>query len=352
MDRRSSDRLLDCDVAARNEWINHVSMRTSDVVADSMRTVSPEILLQHAYPELRRYLSDPCSDTRKDWNSSCDWEYQPSNLIPNGEVLGNDYRIVRWIDDGGTASVYEVVQTTSSQHHAMKVFDLQGGADERDVVSETTITSRLHHEHIVKAVSVFSDRRYVGMCMELLEHSLLSISDRFQGHYQEIAMLLLQLANAVGYCHGEGIIHRDIGPHNILFTGRSPRIVDFGLAVDADEPAREFFATGVGTLGYASPEQVSGDVVDHRTDVYALGATLYQLLTGICRFQAITWETAPLVLNNLDPTPPRLFDRWIPEELNEICLRCLEIERDHRFENALELGRGLESFLHNRVDHR
>ncbi|MEL6896600.1 MAG: protein kinase, partial [Planctomycetota bacterium] len=229
MDNVFSDLRLNCSIDARKDWIDQVRLRASEVVAKaSLVAVSSDILLQHAYPELKRYLSEPIGRA-SDSGLSCD-DYQPSNALAIGDVVGDNYQIVRWIDDGGTASVYEAIQIGSKRRVAIKLFELRDAADETCAVAEAKLASELRHEHIVTVFSFFKDRHFVGICMELLEHSLLSINRRFSGCYQEIAQLLVQITTAVAYCHSNGIVHRDVGPHNILFLGNSPRIVDFGLA--------------------------------------------------------------------------------------------------------------------------
>jgi formylglycine-generating enzyme required for sulfatase activity len=168
---------------------------------------------------------------------------------------------------------------------------------------------------------------------------------------KEAARLLKSVAEAVGYSHGKGIIHRDIKPQNILLDeAAQPRLTDFGLAKQV-KGASDLTATGqvMGTPSYMPPEQASGklDEIGPASDVYSLGATLYFLLTGRPPFQtASTVETIQQVLNS-EPVALRRLNSAIPRDLETICLKCLRKERDKRYATAAELAADLGRWLEN-----
>jgi serine/threonine-protein kinase len=175
---------------------------------------------------------------------------------------------------------------------------------------------------------------------------------------RQAAELLALLADAVEYVHDHGIYHRDIKPGNILLDpagarvtldlGFTPRLTDFGLAKQIDSDSG-LSANGVvvGTPSYMAPEQFEccSDAIGRRTDVYGLGAVLYELLTGRPPFKGATdSETLDQVLFNA-PVPPRLLRPEVPPKLETICLKCLEKMPERRYDSAAGLANDLHTFL-------
>jgi serine/threonine protein kinase len=170
------------------------------------------------------------------------------------------------------------------------------------------------------------------------------------------AQLVETLARAVGAAHQRGIIHRDLKPANVLLTaGGDPKITDFGLA-KLVEGGAGLTQSGVivGTPSYMAPEQAKGKTkaIGPVTDVYGLGAILYELLTGRPPFRAVTpSETVQQVLSE-QLVPPTRLQRKIPRDLETICLKCLEKNGTRRYASAEELAKDLRSFSRRRPDSR
>jgi WD40 repeat protein len=166
---------------------------------------------------------------------------------------------------------------------------------------------------------------------------------------QQAAELLEPLARAVHAVHQQGIVHRDLKPANVLLTaGGAPKVADFGLAKRLDGGAANT-QTGhiLGTPSYMAPEQAKGlgRLIGPATDVYALGAILYELLTGRPPFQAKTpWDTI-LQVTAADPVPPRRLQPTVPPDLETICLKCLQKEQGPRYASAQALAEDLRRFL-------
>src|SRR5262249_46367235 len=161
--------------------------------------------------------------------------------------------------------------------------------------------------------------------------------------------LIVKLARTVQYAHEHNILHRDIKPGNILLDAKGePHLTDFGLArlVEADSTVTRTREV-LGTPSYMAPEQAAGEhtKIGKATDVYGLGAVLYQLLTGHAPFAGgTTYETIKLLLDS-EPRTPRVLNPKVDRELSTICLKCLEKDPKRRYSSALELAEDLEHWL-------
>ena len=156
------------------------------------------------------------------------------------------------------------------------------------------------------------------------------------------------MAEALHYAHGQGVIHRDVKPANILLDGQGePHLTDFGLAKrEVGEITVTTEGEPLGTPAYMSPEQARGERhrVDGRSDLYSLGVVLYQMLTGELPFWADNW---PMVVKRLlteEPRPPRRINAAIPRDLETICLKCLEKEPSRRYATAAAMAEDLRRF--------
>ena len=160
----------------------------------------------------------------------------------------------------------------------------------------------------------------------------------------------MQAAQALEHAHGLGVLHRDIKPGNLLVDGRGHLwIADFGLA--RFQGAGDLTLSGdlLGTLRYMSPEQASGGrILDPRTDVYSLGATLYELLTAGPAFDGADRQELLRQITQAEPTPPRKLDPTIPHDVETIVKKAMATEPCHRYATARELALDLERFLTNR----
>jgi WD40 repeat protein len=164
---------------------------------------------------------------------------------------------------------------------------------------------------------------------------------------QQAAQIMEMVALGAHAAHKAGLVHRDIKPGNILFgPGNQPKLADFGFAQDSRVPKkRGHFGMVVGTPAYMAPEQVTGDRVDRRADVHALGAVLYHLLTGHAPFRAENDYEAMLLAAHLVPVHPHLINPSLSHDLGEICMKCLAKDPDLRFQSARELAADLRRFL-------
>jgi serine/threonine-protein kinase len=267
-----------------------------------------------------------------------------------GSRLG-PYEIVAPVGVGGMGEVYRAHDPRLGREVAIKVVSEAGGADpdrRQRFEREARAVAALSHPNVLAIFDIGAgDMPY--LVTELLDgvtlRALVQRGPLPAGRAIDIA---LQLVAGLGAAHARGIVHRDLKPENIFVTsdGRV-KILDFGLARQAapssgggeDVSTRQETALGavVGTLGYMSPEQVRGFDVDHRTDIFAAGAVLFELLTGRKAFlRESAADTISAILN--DPPSALVFDAATPPALSQVVRRCLEKDAAARFQSAEDVG--------------
>ena len=243
-----------------------------------------------------------------------------------------DYEIVREIARGGMGVVFEARQISLNRPVALKMILAGQLADETDVkrfYTEAEAAANLDHPGIVPIFEVGQHEGQHFFSMAFVEGR--SLAQRLADGpmpARDAAALLLEVSGAIEYAHRHGVIHRDLKPANILLGGDGrPRVTDFGLAKRV-QSGGELTGSGqiMGTPSYMPPEQAGGKrgEIGPAADVYALGATLYALVTGRPPFQAATaMDTVIQVLSD-EPVAPRRLNASIPHDLETICLKCLE----------------------------
>ena len=257
------------------------------------------------------------------------------------------------IGRGGMGVVYRARQRSLDRMVAIKMMAF-GPNSNPDLVkrfrAEAVSAASLHHPNIVAIheVGIHEDRHF--FVMDYVEgQSLARLVGNQPLPVKRAAAYLKTIAEAVHYAHERGILHRDLKPSNVLIDAQDqPQVVDFGLARQLEGDS-ELTVTGqvLGSPQYLPPEQAAGQRgrVSRRTDVYALGATLYHLLTGRPPFQAESLaQTLDLVLH-VEPVAPRLLNPSVPRDLETICLKCLEKEPARRYPTAQALADELARFL-------
>ncbi|MFO0890676.1 MAG: serine/threonine-protein kinase [Isosphaeraceae bacterium] len=272
------------------------------------------------------------------------------------ERLG-DYELLEEIARGGMGVVYKGRHVALKRVVAVKMI-LSGAMatpEERARFRrEAEAAANLDHPNIVPIYEVRDHDGILYFSMKLIDGgSLAQCTPEFRDAPRRVARLLVSIARAVDFAHGKGFIHCDLKPSNILIDrSGQPQITDFGLARRAaGESSLTVSGAVMGTPSYMAPEQASGhrESIGPGTDVYGLGAILYELLTGQPPFRASSMmETVVQVLER-DPVPPRERAPGLPRELETICLKCLEKLPEDRYATPLELAEDLERFLHGEV---
>ena len=270
-----------------------------------------------------------------------------------------DYELLEEIARGGMGVVYKARQISLNRIVALKMILAGQLACDEDVKrfhAEAEAAANLDHGGIVPIYEVGEHDGQHYFSMGYVEGPTLADKLR-EGPLSphEAARLTRSVSEAVAFAHQHGVIHRDLKPANVLLDPDGhPRVTDFGLAkrVAGDS---NLTATGqvLGTPSYMSPEQAAGKtaLVGPLSDVYSVGAILYELLTGKPPFRAATpVDTLIQVLDN-QPVSPRLLNPQVPHDLEIICLKCLEKEPPHRYESAQELTDDLDRFLQGELIH-
>ena len=267
-----------------------------------------------------------------------------------------DYELLDEIARGGMGIVYRARQVSVNRPVALKVILARQLATREDVQrfhNEAELAANLDRPNIVPLYEVgeHGDRHFFSMKL-LQGGSLLTDGNEFAKRPYDIAKLMTKVTNAVQYAHERGLLHRDVKPSNVLLDdSHEPFVTDFGLAkrflIDEGQSSHDLTHSGVivGTLAYASPEQLRGEkTLTTSTDIYGPGAILYFLLTG----EPPYGERGTLDLlgdvHRIDLTPPRAINSKVPKDLQTICLKCLEKDPVKRYHSAKAFAGDLERF--------
>jgi serine/threonine-protein kinase len=275
-------------------------------------------------------------------------------MLPTGTILAGKYRVERVLGQGGMGVVVQATHLQLHQSVAMK-FLLPEVLTNPEVVQrflrEAQAVVRLKSEHVARVIDVGSlDDGAPYMVLEYLEGTDLADFPRQQLTIGQIVDLMLQACEALAEAHAIGIVHRDLKPANFFITQRSDgsrllKVLDFGISKlqqTALERNLTATATVMGTPAYMSPEQMrSTRDVDNRSDIWALGVVLYELLQGSPPFVGETFG-AMVIRVATEPTPP--LSAHLPKKLAEVVARCLEKDPAHRFQNVAELAHELAPY--------
>jgi serine/threonine protein kinase len=289
-----------------------------------------------------------------------DFIHNAAPATPQTPVQLGDFRIIGEIGRGGMGVVYEAEQISLKRRVALKVLRHGPVADElamRRFQREAETVGRLHHTNIVPIFAIGADDGVRYYAMQFIEgrdlgrvaRELRNTSE--PADFQRIADWGLQAADALAHAHQRGVIHRDIKPSNlILDPDNRIWLTDFGLARRVDDTSLSLSGALLGTPRYMSPEQAAAtrQPIDHRTDLYSLGATLYELVTGRPIFEANSPHEVISQILNQEPAKPRSLNPAIPRDLETVILKCLAKEPQHRYASAQTLTDDLRAFVDGR----
>ncbi len=265
------------------------------------------------------------------------------------------YHILEQLGEGGMAVVYKAYDTRLERDVAIKVILPSYEHTDKFLKRferEARALAKLSHPNIVGVIDYGQYNNLPYLVMEYLPGGTLKEKVHQSMPWQEAAWLLAPIARALAFAHQQGILHRDIKPSNILITqSGEPMLSDFGLAkiLEAQDSADLTGSTGVvGTPAYMAPEQITGNAVDRRADIYALGIVFYELVTGRTPYRADT-PAAVMIKAATEPMPrPTEFISYLPDHVERVILKALDRNPDNRYQTMDELAQVLERLAADR----
>jgi eukaryotic-like serine/threonine-protein kinase len=271
------------------------------------------------------------------------------------ERIGN-CRIVEEVASGGMAIVYRAIQDELGRTVAIKALKSTAAIEEHIATRferEAKSLAALQHENIISVYDFHRDHGSLFIVMEYVSgidlYDLLDRSGRVP--FDVAAIIALQVARALDYIHYRGIVHRDIKPANIMLARQGGvKLMDFGIARDKSFSDLTEAGTGIGTPAYMSPEQILGDKLDARSDLFSLGIVLYQMLTGGKPFVEDEQRSVMHKIRLERHARVRKLNPDIPRELERIVDKCLEKQPRDRWQSAQQVVMSLERFLARYVD--
>jgi len=266
------------------------------------------------------------------------------------------YRLLSQLGAGGMSEVYLAEDTSLNRQVAIKFLKEESVGDEqarKRLLREAKAAARLDHENICTVYEVGEEGGFI--VMQYVEGETLAERMKRQPlEIKEALEIALQMAEGLSEAHAQGIIHRDIKPSNLKISERGQvKLMDFGLAKEVtpgqavdSQAETESLLTGVGmivgTLPYMSPEQVKCETLDSRTDIFSFGVVLYEMLSGHRLFTARTVAETISAILTADPPPLRNYVAELPVELERIVGKCLEKDRERRYQTVREVAIDLE----------
>lgn len=321
----------------------------------------PESYLQE-YPELKKDIKN-LSNNLGDKSYSKPAASEIVDQILSDEDIQSvfgDFKVIREIGHSGMATVYDAVQISLKRRVALKVLPYYLNFCS-EVVGKLKIEAeprgwQIHpgivhiyesgkHQNIHYVVEEFIEE---GKSLTEWLKELLPVKEFPRGHFLKVAELFVQVADALHHAHRSGVIHCDVNPSNILLTSDfNPKVTNFGLAIAEEMKHLPFIENLSGTVFYMSPEQVRGrqSALDHRTDIYSLGVTLYECLTLERPFQAAKPAGVLQKIVSNEPDDPARIDNRVPKDLATICLKAMEKEPHRRYQNMTDFSGDLRRYL-------
>ena len=273
------------------------------------------------------------------------------NLI--GKIIGNRYEVLEEVGNGGMAKVYKAKDRVLNRYVAVKILKDEFTTDSDFIKrfnTEAQSAASLSDANIVSIYDVGheEDTNLYYIVMELVKGKTLKEIINKEGplSWKWSVNIAMQIASALSEAHKNGIVHRDIKPHNIIITEDGvAKVADFGIAKAVSNSTITAFGTTIGSVHYFSPEQAKGGITDAKSDIYSLGVVMYEMLTGKVPFDADTAVSVALKHMQEDPVEPMEINSEIPQAVNDIVMKAMQKDPLERYQTAEEMIADLSKAL-------
>jgi len=266
-----------------------------------------------------------------------------------GSTFAERYVIIEELGRGGMGNVYKALDKELGEKVALKLLKPEIAADERMIErfrNELKYARKITHKNVCRMYDLNKEKRTPFITMEYVSGEDLKSSMRRMGPLSvaKTVYIAKQVCEGLAEAHQLGVVHRDLKPQNIMIDKQGyAHIMDFGIARSTKAKGVTTSGMMIGTPDYMSPEQVEGKEVDQRADIYAMGVILYEMVTGTTPFHGETAVSIALAHTREKPRDPREINSQIPYELSRMILKCMEKNRDYRYQKIEELYRELDN---------
>jgi serine/threonine protein kinase/lipoprotein NlpI len=267
----------------------------------------------------------------------------PKEKLARGSTFAGRYQIIEELGKGGMGRVYKAMDNEINEEVAIKLIKPEIAEDEKTIErfrNELKFARKIAHKNVCKMYHLAKEEETPYITMEYVEGEDLKSLVRRKGKIPEEESIYMakQMGEGLAEAHRLGVVHRDLKPRNIIIDKEgNAKIMDFGIARSVEAPGVTQTGVMIGTPDYISPEQAEGEEADPRSDIYALGVILYELVTGRVPFKGDTALSVALKHKTQIPQDPRMLNPELSENLDRLILKCMEKDKERRYQNTEEL---------------
>jgi serine/threonine protein kinase/predicted negative regulator of RcsB-dependent stress response len=263
--------------------------------------------------------------------------------LPVGSTFAGRYQVLEELGKGGMGKVYKVEDNEIKENVALKLLNPEVASDEKTIErfrNELKFARKITHKNVCRMYHLSKEEDSYYITMEYVSGEDLKSLIKRIGQFTpgKAVAIAKQVGEGLSEAHGLGVVHRDLKPQNIMIDKEgNVRIMDFGIARSVEARGVTQAGTIVGTPDYMSPEQVEGKEADQRSDIYSIGVILYEMMTGKVPFEGDTALSVALKHKTETPPDPRSINPQLPSDLSRMLLRCMEKDRERRYQTVDEL---------------